>query len=49
MTREDALELAITALKQAETSMSARNTEMGIAEGGKFRKLDQAEVKKLIA
>ena len=40
MAKEAALELAIAALKHAEPNVTARNTEIGIAEGGKFRKLD---------
>ncbi|MBI4018999.1 MAG: archaeal proteasome endopeptidase complex subunit alpha [Candidatus Aenigmarchaeota archaeon] len=48
MTREGAVELAIAALKHAEPNITERNTEIGIAEAGKFNKLDQSEVKKII-
>lgn len=48
MPRDKAIDLAIKALKTGEKKIALRSTEIGVAEGGKFRLLNRNEVKEAL-
>lgn len=48
MDRDDAINLALNALKTGEKKLTQRGVEIGVVEGGLFRKLDKNEVAKFV-
>lgn len=48
MTKDEAVDIAIGSLKEAEGALTSKKLEIGIAENGKFTKLDQNEIKKVL-